>query len=98
MSSFFLNMFRTVSKGKQGFKTFDGAGIALVRVVGNANTKDYDPWLMLDAFDSTDPSEYTSGFPMHPHRGMETITYLIDGEIEHMDSLGNKGVIRDGEA
>lgn len=98
MISFLLIMLRTVSKIKQGFRTFDGAGVSLVRVIGNADTKDYDPWLMLDAFDSTNPRDYTKGFPMHPHRGMETITYLIEGEIEHMDSLGNKGVIRDGEA
>ena len=51
---------------------------------------------MLDAFDSYDPADYIKGFPFHPHRGIETVTYLIQGDIEHMDSLGNKGSILDG--
>lgn len=98
MISFLLIMLRQISKIKKGFRTVDGAGVSLVRVIGNADTKDYDPFLMLDAFDSTNPRDYLAGFPMHPHRGMETITYLIEGEIEHQDSLGNKGVIHGGEA
>ena len=69
----------------------------LVRVIGYNDTKDYDPFLMLDAFDSVNPDDYTKGFPWHPHRGIETVTYLINGNIEHGDSLGNKGVIRDGD-
>ncbi len=75
----------------------DGAGVRLTRVFGHADVRDFDPFLMLDAFDSTDPDEYVRGFPWHPHRGIETITYLIEGDIEHGDSLGNKGSIRDGD-
>ena len=75
----------------------DGAGVRLVRVFGYEDTKDLDPFLMLDAFDSVDPADYTKGFPWHPHRGIETITYLISGDIEHGDSLGNKGSIRSGD-
>lgn len=56
----------------------------------------FDPFLLLDAFDATDPDDYTRGFPMHPHRGIETVTYLAEGRIEHEDSLGNKGVIVSG--
>ena len=75
----------------------DGAGVRLTRVFGHADVRDLDPFLMLDAFDSTDPDEYVRGFPWHPHRGIETVTYLIEGDIEHGDSLGNKGSIRDGD-
>jgi redox-sensitive bicupin YhaK (pirin superfamily) len=76
----------------------DGAGVHLVRVLNNETVEDFDPFLMLDSFDSKNPPDYTEGFPMHPHRGIETITYLIDGEIEHQDSLGNKGSIKSGES
>jgi Pirin-related protein len=78
-------------------RAVDGAGVHLVRVLGNNDVKDFDPFLMLDSFDSTDPSDYLAGFPMHPHRGIETITYLISGRIDHEDSLGNKGTIYSGE-
>lgn len=88
--------FRTVSQVVTGGSTVDGAGVKLVRVLGPATVTDFDPFLMLDAFDSKNPDDYTRGFPMHPHRGIETVTYLIQGIIEHQDSLGNKGVIRDG--
>lgn len=74
----------------------DGAGVHLVRVLGRDTIKDFDPFLMLDAFDSRNPDDYIKGFPWHPHRGIETVTYLIEGEVEHGDSLGNKGVINDG--
>jgi quercetin 2,3-dioxygenase len=66
-------------------------------VLGYADTTEFDPFLLLDAFDSTNPDDYTKGFPWHPHRGIETITYLIEGDIEHQDSLGNKGQIKDGD-
>jgi len=89
---------RKVIKAVQGRKAIDGAGVHLVRVLGADDVLDFDPFLMLDSFDSTNPSDYTKGFPMHPHRGIETVTYLIEGEIEHEDSLGNKGVIHDGES
>lgn len=87
-----------IIKEIRGQRAVDGAGVSLVRVLGNKDTRDFDPFLMLDSFDSTEASDYIAGFPMHPHRGIETITYLISGEIEHEDSLGNKGSIRSGEA
>lgn len=87
---------RTINKTVKGRRTIDGAGVHLVRVIGYNDVKAFDPFLMLDAFDSTNPSDYIAGFPMHPHRGIETVTYLINGEIEHQDSLGNKGAITDG--
>jgi len=73
----------------------DGARVHLHRVLGLNTVEDFDPFLILDGFDSTNPQDYIKGFPWHPHRGIETVTYLLRGEIEHGDSLGNKGVIRD---
>ncbi len=81
----------------RGQNAVDGAGVRLRRVLGSRNIKDFDPFLMLDGFDSTDPNDYIKGFPWHPHRGIETITYLIKGKVEHGDSLGNKGIINDLE-
>jgi len=89
---------REIQKTVRGQRAVDGAGVRLVRMLGNADVYDFDPFLMLDSFDSTNPSDYTAGFPWHPHRGIETITYLISGRIEHIDSLGNKGVIGSGES
>lgn len=86
-----------IKKIIRGQKAVDGAGVHLVRVLSGADAEEFDPFLMLDSFDSTNASDYVAGFTMHPHRGIETITYLIEGEIEHEDSLGNKGVIRSGE-
>lgn len=87
---------RKVKKLVTGTPAQDGAGVKLVRVLGRDTIRDFDPFLMLDAFDSTNPADYTKGFPWHPHRGIETVTYLAEGEIEHGDSLGNKGVITNG--
>ncbi|HAO61104.1 MAG TPA: pirin family protein [Erysipelotrichaceae bacterium] len=81
-----------------GQRAIDGAGVRLIRVVGHSDVKEFDPFLLLDAFDSKDPKDYTKGFPWHPHRGIETFTYLVEGLIEHGDSLGNKGLIRSGDA
>ncbi len=92
-----MNQTRTVKKIITGEQTVDGAGVRLVRVIGRKDTKEFDPFLMLDAFDSRNPLDYIKGFPWHPHRGIETITYLIQGDIEHGDSLGNTGSILDGE-
>lgn len=69
----------------------------LVRVLGNNTVKEYDPILMLDSFDSVNPDDYTKGFPMHPHRGIETISYVSSGKMIHRDSLGNEDSIADGE-
>ena len=88
---------RTIRKIVTGRHAIDGAGVKLVREIGYNDTNDFDPFLMLDAFDSTDSSDYIKGFPWHPHRGIETITYLLEGDIEHGDSMGNKGSILPGE-
>ena len=87
---------RTIRKVVSGTTQYDGAGVKLVRVISLPDVVDFDPFLMLDAFDSYDSADYTKGFPWHPHRGIETVTYLISGDIEHEDSLGNKGNILDG--
>lgn len=93
-----MEEYRAVRRITSGRAAVDGAGVHLTRVIGSGDTSDYDPFLMLDAFDSWHPKDYIKGFPWHPHRGIETITYLIEGEMEHQDSLGNRGVIRGGEA
>ncbi len=84
---------RTVSKTYAGTPSRDGAGVNLLRIFGHQDIADLDPFLLLDFFDSKDPQEYIKGFPWHPHRGIETITYLVDGLLEHGDSLGNRGLI-----
>jgi len=81
----------------RGQRAVDGAGVRLRRVLGAQTARSFDPFLMLDGFDSVDPNDYLKGFPWHPHRGIETITYLIKGEFEHGDSLGNRGMIHDLE-
>ncbi|MGE4453082.1 MAG: pirin family protein [Sphaerochaeta sp.] len=87
---------RPIKRITGGAVQYDGAGVKLVRLIGYNDTKEFDPFLMLDAFDSKDSDDYIKGFPWHPHRGIETVTYLIDGEIEHGDSLGNRGTINEG--
>lgn len=77
----------------KGINTSDGAGVKLIRVLSNNTVESYDPFLMLDSFDSTNYDDYKAGFPMHPHRGIETITYLSAGHVTHRDSLGNKKTI-----
>ncbi|HXU06202.1 MAG TPA: pirin family protein [Polyangia bacterium] len=77
--------------------TIEGAGVHLHRAIGMGPPEQYDPFLLLDDFRSDDPREYAKGFPWPPHRGMETITYVLRGEVEHGDSLGNKGVIAPGD-
>ena len=90
-------MERKVKTKIRGFRATDGAGVNLVRVLGNQTTKEFDPILMLDSFDSTNPADYTAGFPTHPHRGIETISYVSKGKMVHRDSLGNEDGISDGE-
>ncbi|MEE4194713.1 MAG: pirin family protein [Anaerolineae bacterium] len=84
---------RTVRKVYTGTASVDGAGVHLNRIFANQDTFELDPFLLLDYFDASDPNQYIKGFPWHPHRGIETITYLMDGLLEHGDSLGNSGVI-----
>jgi quercetin 2,3-dioxygenase len=77
--------------------TLEGAGVKLKRVLGNDGESTLDPFLLLDHFGSDNPKDYIKGFPWHPHRGMETVTYMWTGEVEHGDSMGNKGVIKSGD-
>ncbi len=88
---------RAVAKTWKSQPTVEGAGVHLQRAFGFAQAPKLDPFLLLDAFRSENPEDYKRGFPWHPHRGIETITYLLDGEVEHGDSLGNRGVIAAGE-
>jgi redox-sensitive bicupin YhaK (pirin superfamily) len=90
-------MERKVRQQVKGYRTQDGAGVNLVRVLANRTVHEYDPILMLDSFDSTNPDDYTAGFPLHPHRGIETISYIYHGKMVHRDSLGNEDAISDGE-
>ncbi|MBN2221661.1 MAG: pirin family protein, partial [Vallitaleaceae bacterium] len=90
-------MERTVRNQVTGYRTQDGAGVSLVRVLGNRTVDEFDPLLMLDSFDSINPSDYIAGFPLHPHRGIETISYVYRGHMTHKDSLGNEDTIGDGE-
>lgn len=91
------NTLRQIKKIVRGQAAIDGAGVRLVRLFGRNETRDFDPFLLMDAFDSTNPEDYVRGFPWHPHRGIETVTYLIKGDLEHGDSLGNSGRILDGD-
>lgn len=75
----------------------EGAGVHLKRAFGSSDVPVFDPFLLLDDFHSSDPKDYIAGFPWHPHRGIETVTYMLNGSIEHGDSLGNKGVISSGD-
>jgi hypothetical protein len=88
---------RKILKVFKSRPTMEGAGVHLRRVFGNAEVPLFDPFLLLDDFRNTDPSQYIKGFPWHPHRGIETITYVLKGDVEHGDSMGNKGVITAGD-
>lgn len=79
-----------------GRPTSDGAGVSLTRVFGGAGPERFDPFLMLDEFGSNDPDEYIAGFPPHPHRGFETITYMLEGHMRHEDHMGNVGLLESG--
>ena len=77
--------------------TIEGAGVRLRRAFGFGDTEEYDPFLLLDDFRSDRPQDYLAGFPWHPHRGIETITYVLSGTVDHGDSLGNRGTIAPGD-
>jgi len=88
---------RRIKKAWKAKPTIEGAGVHLKRVFGYHEVPQLDPFLLLDDFRSNDPAEYVRGFPWHPHRGIETITYVLAGDVEHGDSLGNRGVISSGD-
>lgn len=81
----------------QGQHVTDGAGVSINRVIGTRKLDSADPFLMLDEFRSDDKEDYVAGFPMHPHRGFETITYMVKGTFVHRDSKGNEGILKSGE-
>ena len=81
----------------RGMAASDGAGVKLTRVIGTQALSEVDPFLMLDEFGSDDPNAYIAGFPDHPHRGYETITYMLDGRMRHRDSRGNEGLLGPGD-
>jgi quercetin 2,3-dioxygenase len=88
---------RPVEKISKSRPTIEGAGVHLNRAFGFGNTSDFDPFLLLDDFRNERPEDYLKGFPWHPHRGIETITYVLAGTVEHGDTLGNRGVISSGD-
>jgi len=88
---------RAVRRVTRNTPTVEGAGVHLKRVFGFSGVEAYDPFLLLDDFRSDNPEQYLRGFPWHPHRGIETITYILHGAVEHKDSLGNAGVIGPGD-
>ncbi len=88
---------RPVKQVIQSRPTLEGAGVRLRRAFGFGNTTDFDPFLLLDDFRNDVPADYLAGFPWHPHRGIETITYVLAGTVEHGDSMGNRGVISSGD-
>ena len=88
--------FRAVTSQSRAQPTIEGAGVHLHRVFGFGDTSESDPFLLLDDFRNDDPAAYARGFPWHPHRGIETITYVLDGTVEHSDSLGNRGLLGAG--
>ena len=75
----------------------EGAGVRLKRSIGTRTLDYLDPFLLLDNFASNDPADYERGFPLHPHRGIETVTYILKGEVHHKDTLGNSGSIGEGD-
>ena len=88
---------RAIRKVWRSKPTIEGAGVHLKRAFGNQEAPGLDPFLLLDDFRSDDPSKYLPGFPWHPHRGIETITYVLAGSVDHGDSLGNRGTLKGGD-
>jgi len=89
-------MNREVVLQSKGQLATDGDGVKLTRIIGTAEINMLDPFLLLDAFESDQPQDYIGGFPSHPHRGFETVTYLFAGQVRHKDSAGNEGLIKPG--
>lgn len=87
---------REVFKSLKGQPNSDGAGVSLTRLIGTNELDNLDPFLLLDFFESDQPQDYLAGFPDHPHRGFETVTYLLNGRVRHKDSAGHEGVVEPG--
>ena len=96
MSDTLSNTERRVAWTGRGMAASDGAGVKLTRVIGQPALPDLDPFLMLDEFGSDDPKAYIAGFPDHPHRGFETVTYMLAGRMRHRDNKGNEGLLTSG--
>jgi quercetin 2,3-dioxygenase len=93
----FMTITRTVQQVFKSKPTLEGAGVRLKRAFGFSADNIFDPFLLLDDFRAKQPDDYLKGFPWHPHRGIETITYVLEGDVEHRDSMGNRGVIGAGD-
>jgi redox-sensitive bicupin YhaK (pirin superfamily) len=91
-----MKKIREVKQIVEGMLASDGDGVQLTRVIGSPQLNMLDPFLLLDAFGSDKPQDYIGGFPPHPHRGFETVTYMLDGKMRHKDNAGNEGVIEAG--
>jgi redox-sensitive bicupin YhaK (pirin superfamily) len=91
-----MTQFRKVLSIQAGQPTSDGAGVQLTRVFGGPGVEQFDPFLMLDEFGSDKPDDYIAGFPPHPHRGFETVTYMLEGRMRHEDHMGNVGLLQGG--
>ncbi|MEW8084574.1 MAG: pirin family protein [Candidatus Thiodiazotropha endolucinida] len=91
-----VNNRRGIKQVVVGQETSDGAGVRLTRVIGGPQLPQFDPFLLLDHFVSDDPDDYIGGFPPHPHRGFETVTYLLAGQVEHRDNAGHTGLLETG--
>src|SRR5512135_2753542 len=92
-----MSRVRKIRKVWKSRPTVEGAGVHLKRAFGYYEVPQLDPFLLLDDFRSNNPDHYLKGFPWHPHRGIETITYVLGGEVDHGDSMGNSGVIHSGD-
>jgi len=91
-----MTVIRTVAQVFDARETIEGAGVRLRRAFGYPEVPRFDPFLMLDDFRSDNPADYLAGFPWHPHRGIETVTYMLDGRVEHGDSMGHAGQVEAG--
>jgi redox-sensitive bicupin YhaK (pirin superfamily) len=92
-----MNTIRPIGKVFRSVPTLEGAGVRLKRAFGYREVPSFDPFLLLDDFHSKNPADYLAGFPWHPHRGIETITYVLHGSVDHRDSMGNAGRIGEGD-
>ncbi|MFX0204350.1 MAG: pirin family protein [Candidatus Hodarchaeota archaeon] len=88
---------REIKRISKSYSVTEGAGVQLKRVFAQKETTILDPFLLLDDFHSDNPDDYIAGFPWHPHRGIETVTYMLKGKVEHQDSIGNQGVLKGGD-